>query len=169
MVRQSEHTPSAIIQRWHNSHLIHHSALPSKVSDHGAPRSGSLVLYADDDELHTMWAWTPLSHPKHCVSFFFTEYAPDYLHGRCQRRGHACGTIMSVVWSFVCGPPPTLSPSSQVPHALDAARVGCSHPHRHPGSVSIGSTNPSSHQPPVYTTQLLRDPAGVLSLGGGLF
>ena len=28
---------------------------------------------------------------------------------------------MSPVWSFVCGPHPTLSPSSQVPRALDAA------------------------------------------------
>ena len=28
---------------------------------------------------------------------------------------------MSPVWSFVCGPHPTLSPSSQVPCALDAA------------------------------------------------
>ena len=27
------------------------------------------LLYADD-EPHTMWAWTPLSHPKQCVSFF---------------------------------------------------------------------------------------------------
>ena len=25
--------------------------------------------------------------------------------------------------SFVCGPHPTLSPSSQVPHALDSARL----------------------------------------------
>ena len=76
---------------------------------------------------------------------------------------------MSSVWSFVCGPHPTLSPSSQVPRALDAARFGHSHTHRHPGGFSIRSTNPSSYQPPVYTAYLSRDPPCVLSIGGGLF
>ena len=68
---------------------------------------------------------------------FFTDNAADYLHGRRQRRGYACGTFMSPVWSFVCGVHPTLSPSSQVPRALDPA-----HTHRHPGGFSIGSTCP---------------------------
>ena len=49
---------------------------------------------------------------------FFTDYAADYLHGRRQKRGYACGTFMSPVRSFVCGHHPTLSPSSQVPRTL---------------------------------------------------
>ena len=90
---------------------------------------------------------------------FFTDHA--HLHRRCQRRGHACVAIMSLVWSYVCGFYPTLSPSIQVPCALDPVRVGCRHLYGHPSGVSIGSTNPSSHQPPVYTTQLSRDLACV--------
>ena len=74
---------------------------------------------------------------------------------------------MSPVWSFVCGPHPTLSPSSQVPLTLDLARLGLCHTHCHPGGFSIGSTCLPSHQPPVSTTQLLRvEPASlVLALG----
>ena len=79
------------------------------------------------------------------------------------------GTIMSDVWACVCGPHPTLSPSSQVPRALDAIGVGRRYPHRYPGRVSIGSTSASSHQPPVYPAELSRDPASVLGLGRGLF
>ena len=101
---------------------------------------------------------------------FFSQIMPLTIYtGGCQRGGHAYRTIMSPVWSFVCGPHPTLQPSSQVPCALDPVRFGRSHTHRHPGGVSIGSTNPSSHQPPVYTTQLSCDPACVLGVGGGLF
>ena len=59
--------------------------------------------------------------------FHFTDNAADYLHGWRQRRRYGCGTCMSQVWSFVCGNHPTLSPSSQVPRALDPARVGRCH------------------------------------------
>ena len=48
-----------------------------------------------------------------------TIYTGGGGEGGYQRRGNACGAIMSPVWSFVCGPHPTLSPSSQVPRALD--------------------------------------------------
>ena len=108
-------------------------------------------LYADDEP-------QPCGLGHLCLTIntvfncFFTDHA--HLHRRCQRRGHACGAIMSLVWSYVCGLYPTLSPSIQVPRALDPVRVGCRHLDGHPGGVSIGSTNPSSHQPPVYTTQL---------------
>ena len=79
------------------------------------------LMYADE-EPHTMWAWNPC--PKTAIInadffSFFPDNAADYLHGRRQRRGHACGTFMSPVCSFVCGPHPTLSPSSQVPRTLN--------------------------------------------------
>ena len=80
------------------------------------------LMYADD-EPHTTWAWNPIPHDKKMI-LIFSDYTADYLPGRRQRSGHARGTIMSFVWSFVCGGHPTLPPSIQVPHALDSVPLG---------------------------------------------
>ena len=107
-----------------------------------------------------------LSHPKHGVSFFsqsmpLTIYTggakgvDTHVERLCQTYGHACVVL--------------IPPSSQVSRALDAIGVGRCHPHRDPGRVSIGSTSASSHQSPVYPAECSRDPAGVFSLGRGLF
>ena len=84
--------------------------------------------------------------------FNFKDDAADHLHERCQRRGYECGTFMSQVWSSLRGIHPTMSPSSQVPRALDPARLGPRHAYRHPDAVSFRSTCLPSHHPPVLTT-----------------
>ena len=76
----------------------------------------------------------------------------------CHKYGHWC-----VVFHL------TLSPSSQVPRALVPARVGRRHAVRHLGRISIRSTCLPSHHPPVFTTQLSRDQACVLSARIGVF
>ena len=73
---------------------------------------------------------------------------------------------MSLVWSFVCGPHPTLSPSSQVPHTLDSARLGRCHTHRHPGGFSIGSiSHPITLQYLQRNYYVIKPASLVLALG----
>ena len=95
---------------------------------------------------------------------FFPDNAAEYLHGRRQRRGYACGTFMSPVWSFVCGPHPTLPPSSQVPHALDSARLGRCHTHRHP-RLSRHVSHPITLQYLQRNYYVIKPASLVLALG----
>lgn len=88
----------------------------SMVSDHVFMRSGSLGIQSGVN-----------------TDFFLFQTMPLTIYTGGAKGGNACRTIMSPLWSFVCGHHPTMSPSSQVPRTLDPARLGRGHPHCQPG------------------------------------